>query len=185
MERFYLLHKGLVKLYRVSINGTEKVIHIVRPQETFAAAMMFLQDKGYPVSAAALEESEVLSFDASVFKEILLQSPETCFQLLGILSIKLQSQVSEIDGLCLQSASCRLVRYILGRLPSDAGDQAEVHLNIPKQVIASRISIQPESFSRILRGLSKKGLVEVNNRVVFIPSIRKLKEEVVSCGRAT
>ncbi|MBF0370251.1 MAG: Crp/Fnr family transcriptional regulator [Magnetococcales bacterium] len=184
VKRFFLLNKGLVKLFRVSVNGTEKVISISKPGDTFATAMMFMEDPRYPVTASAIENSEVLAFENKAFLELLRKSPETSFRLLGILSLKLQCQVSEIDGLCLQNASCRLVRFLIGQLPENSDDSAEVQLNVPKQIIASRISIQPESFSRILRGLSRKGLVNVKNRTVEIPSVKKLKEEVISCGRS-
>ena len=51
-ERFYLLLRGQVKLFRLGPSGNEKVIEIVTPVSTFAEALMFLDHPTYPVGAA-------------------------------------------------------------------------------------------------------------------------------------
>ena len=164
-RRFYLVLNGYVKLFRVSPDGDEKVIEVVSPRSTFAEALMFLDRPVYPVSAAALSDAELVSVDARDFAAMLRASVDTCFLLLGDMSQRLRGLIREIDNLSLQTASCRVAGYLLKRAPSDA----EVfELEVPKGVVASRLSVKPETFSRILKSLSSQGLVAIKGSRVEV-----------------
>lgn len=182
-ERFFLVERGMIKLYRLSSSGAEKVLEIVQAGEDFGSALMFLGEPAYPANAEAIKASEVLSFDNRTFMAILRESPETCFKLLGNLSLRLHSQVAEIDGLCLQNAPCRLINYLLDQVDPKSQGEVEVRLNAPKHVIASRISVKPETFSRLLKSLSKKGLIRVEHKTIRIPSVAALQDQLTTCDR--
>jgi CRP-like cAMP-binding protein len=176
-SRFFLLRAGQVKLFRVSAEGGEKIFEIIRPGGSFAEALMFLEARMYPVSAEALETSEVLSFDNNTFLGLLRESVETTFRLMAGMSQRLHARLNEIDNLTLHNATFRLVSYLLQQVPIDTQETSQVHLNIPKGVIASHLSIQRETFSRILARLRSQGLIEVQgNDIVLsdLPALRKL-----------
>ena len=105
----------------------------------------------------------------------LYQSVESCFKLLGQMSVRLRVQLAEIDALTLQNASLRVVNYLLS-LFEVAGNQQQTILPANKNVVASRLSIQPETFSRILTQLSQKGIIRVNGLDISTDSIERLKE---------
>ncbi|MBF0176806.1 MAG: Crp/Fnr family transcriptional regulator [Magnetococcales bacterium] len=178
---FYQVATGMVKLGRVSHTGEEKVLRLVKPGETFGTALMFLDKKRYPVQAEAVHSGEVLSIRANLFLEILRESPETCFKIMGHLSRQLSCHVSNIDGLCLQSAPCRLVRFLLASLPPEPGAAPVVHLDIPKHLLASHISVKPETLSRILRDLSEQGIIEVERRQIRILDLTALRRQGSQC----
>ncbi|BAN69456.1 Crp/Fnr family transcriptional regulator [endosymbiont of unidentified scaly snail isolate Monju] len=145
-ERFYLVTSGQIKLFRLSPNGNEKVVEIVTPGCTFAEALMFLQHPTYPVSAQALTSAEVISVDARDFTVMLHESTETCFLLLGDLSQRIRGLLlREIDELSLYSATCRVAGYLAEAGPPD---RDEFELPVAKQILASRLSVKPETFSR-------------------------------------
>src|SRR3989338_3258222 len=74
-ERFYFLREGLIKLFRLSPEGDEKIIEIVRPGETFAEAVMFMGNQGrYPVSAEAVSDARLYAFDQKAFLKLLRDS---------------------------------------------------------------------------------------------------------------
>ncbi|MBF0369803.1 MAG: Crp/Fnr family transcriptional regulator [Magnetococcales bacterium] len=175
-ERFFLLYRGQVKLFRLSANGAEKIIKIIDPGELFATAVMFMETRLYPVCADATRESVVLSFDSRQFLDILKESPETCFRVLADMSRRLFNQVAEIDSLCLNTASGRLVRYLLNQVPEGNVGPCRFQLGARKRVLASRLSIQPETFSRILGKLRKRGLIEVEDKTICIPDVEALRE---------
>jgi CRP-like cAMP-binding protein len=158
-KRFYLVLGGQVKLYRLSPAGNEKVIEIVMPGSTFAEALMFLERPHYPVGAQALGPAEVISIDAADFADMLKGSVETCFLLLGDMSQRLRGLLREIDELSLHSATCRIAAYLVNQLP-DNRDSFE--LPVPKQVLASRLSVKPETFSRIIKSLSDQSIIKVS-----------------------
>ncbi|MEO5363574.1 MAG: Crp/Fnr family transcriptional regulator [Magnetococcus sp. DMHC-8] len=182
-DRFFLVAKGIIKLFLLSDEGQEKVLRIVNPGQTFGEALMFLQKNRYPVHAAALQPSEVYAFKSSVFLRILRESTETTFRLLGLLSCRLQSQLQEIDGISLQSAPCRFVRYLLDQVPDEALGEYKITLNIPKQVLAAHISVQPASLSRLLRELTERGLIRVDGHTICIINVGEMRARFTSCHR--
>jgi CRP-like cAMP-binding protein len=179
--RFYLLIRGQIKLFRLGPNGNEKVIEIVTPCSTFAEALMFLERPTYPVGAQTLQAAEVISIDAADFARMLRESVDTCFMLMGDMSQRLRGMIREIDDLSLSSATCRVAGYLLTK--SSPGG-ATFELEVPKQTLASRLSVQPETFSRIIRNLSEQGVLAVRGSHVEIGDREQLQRLANVCGRA-
>lgn len=171
-DRFYLLLRGQVKLFRLGPSGNEKVIEIVTPLSTFAEALMFLDRPTYPVGAQAMQAAEVISIDAADFARMLRESVETCFLLMGDMSQRLRGLIREIDDLSLSSATCRVAGYLLTQAGSGGGS---FDLKVPKQTLASRLSVQPETFSRIVRQLRNQGILTVQGSRVEISDYERLK----------
>lgn len=173
-DRFYLIVNGQIKLFRVSENGSEKIIDILGPNQLVADAVMFMPSKRYPVNAAALEESEIVGFEISQFRTLLNGSSELCMNMLGNLGLQVLGLIDEIERLTLQSATLRLIHFLLERAPDRSADTATVTLPAPKHCIAGRLSITPETFSRILHGLEHEGLITIDGLTITIPDLPKL-----------
>lgn len=163
---FFYLDAGAVKLFRVSPAGQEKIVEIIRAGQTFAEAVMFFRHPLYPVNAEALEASTLTAFDTDAFMAMLHQSPETCIRLLGTLSMRLHHRVNEIDALSLQNATLRVVNFLLSRMGESADGQVE--LEAAKKIIAARLSIQPETFSRVLHALTEAHAIAVDGRKIAV-----------------
>ena len=174
-SHFYLLKSGLIKLFCLSEDGDEKVLDIINPSQTFAEAIMFMPNKIYPVSAETLKNSEVYSFDMKLFRDMLENSQETCFRLLATMARRLHSSINDINNLTLHNATYRLVVYLLDQLPEGAVALSNIHLDATKVIIASRLSIKPETFSRILLRLSKQGLIEVHGNDITLIDVNGLR----------
>jgi CRP-like cAMP-binding protein len=178
-ERFFYLREGLIKLFRLSPDGDEKIIELIKPGETFAEAVMFMGTRGrYPVNAEAVNESRLLAFDQKMFLGLLRGSPEACFGLLASMSRRLHMLVNQIESLTLQNATYRLVAYLLEQIPRDVTASPEVVLTTPKGVIASRLAIQPETLSRILVRLRQGGLIEVHGNHITVRNVEALRKLV-------
>ncbi len=162
---FYLVLAGRIKLSVVSPEGKEKVVEIMEAGATFAEALMFIDAPHYPVTATALSPSRVIGINGRDFKSMLRESIDTCFLLLGSMSYRLRGLIREIDALSLDTGTVRTVAYLLHQAPDDS-DQFE--LKIAKSVIASRLSVKPETFSRILRNLHEREVVSIEGRKVII-----------------
>lgn len=175
-ERFFYLHDGLIKLYRLSPEGDEKIIELIHPGQTFAEAVMFMGNRGrYPVNAEAVAETVIYTFDQTTFLGLLRESSEACFGLLGSMSRRLHMLVNQIESLTLQNATYRLVAYLLEQIPRN-GRAREVVLDTPKSVIAARLAIQPETLSRILSKLRKGGLIEVEGNHITVRDVQALRQ---------
>lgn len=174
--QFFFLQQGQIKLFRNSADGSEKVIEVLRAGDTFAEAVMFMRRaKGYPVSAEAIASSRVWAFDNATMIGLLHDSVDSCFSLLANFSIRLRHHIDEIERLTLHSATFRVVNFLLQQVPEGVEPGTEVHLSMPKNVLASRLAIQPETFSRILARLAKTGLVRVNRNDVVLEDLNGLR----------
>lgn len=164
-ERFYYLFSGQVKLHRVGSDGQEKLVEVMRSGESFAEALLFTGTPNYPVSATALRTTLVASLHGPHYRRMLEKHPSICLDILATLSIRLHQRLNEIDTLTLANASRRVVRFL-----DESKDQASgvVTLDVPKRLIASKLGIQPETFSRILHRLIASGMISVQRRRIEI-----------------
>jgi CRP-like cAMP-binding protein len=162
---FYLVLSGRIKLYRVSPEGKEKVVEIMETAATFAEALMFMDEPHYPVTATAIAPSRVIVINGREFKAMLRESVDSCFLLMGNMSFRLHGLIREIDTLSLDTGTVRTVAYLLHQAPTDADG---FELKVAKSVIASRLSVKPETFSRILKNLHERDIVSIDGRNVTI-----------------
>jgi len=173
-QYFFIVIEGQVNLVIYSKAGEEKIVDILGPGNSFAEAVMFMAAPGYPVSAVAATQSKVARFPSREYLAILRESPETCLRMLGNLSQRLHMRLRDIEYLTLESATHRLVRLIESRLPVDVNGPAEVTLQESRQELASRLSMKPETLSRILRHLADTGAIVVHGRVLQVPDRKRL-----------
>lgn len=135
---------------------------------------MFTNQTDYPVSSTALAETMVIGINAKKFQEMLWGSTATCLLLLGNMSIRLRKLVKEIDTLTLQTGTCRVASYLLEEMPEK---ETEFELSIAKNIISARLSIKPETFSRIIKSLKSMEILSINRNTVTIHDVEALKQQ--------
>ncbi len=172
---FHVVVYGQVKLGFTSPQGVEKVVEIVHPGQSFGEALMFL-DKAYIVFAQALTDSLVLHVSKQTVFEQLDRHPGFARRMLAGLSRRLHGLVRDVEAYTLRSGAERVIGYLLRDVLDEAGaGPIEVNLTAGKSVIASRLNMTPEHFSRILHELAANGLLEVNGRVIRIFDLARLR----------
>lgn len=174
----YLLSTGQIKLALNARSGNEKVIGLILPNSTFAEAVIFSPRRRYPVSATSIGTSTVWGIDGEHYLSVLQQSNDACFAVIRCVSERLHQQVSEIERLTLHTANARLIGHLLSQvdpLHETAGVPVVVRLSAPKNVIASRLSIVPETFSRSLSKLAREGLIEVHDDEIELLDIARMR----------
>ncbi len=172
--RFFLVRNGQIMLFQTSPEGHEKVVDIIGPGQTFAEAVMFMEGNRYPVNAKATCSTELFYFDNALFIEQLQHSNALCFALMADMSARLKGLLTEISELTIYNAKHRLVSYLLGHI-NDMQEQPTIKLTATKSMIASRLSITPETFSRILSKLKKEGLITIDDESITLIQPDKLK----------
>ena len=176
---FYYLKSGQIKISRTSAQGSEKVLHIVRPGNLFAEAVAFFEHSKYPASAEAISNSVVLGFDSKIFINYLHSSPQLSMDMLCNLSVKLHQHIIEIENLSLQNSTFRVLNYINSLIDDKNMTSATIVLDSPKHTIASRLSVTPETFSRTLRDLSEKEIIIVEGKTIHVPDIANFKQYII------
>ncbi|HZO02826.1 MAG TPA: cyclic nucleotide-binding domain-containing protein [Burkholderiales bacterium] len=165
---------GQVKLAFTSPQGVEKVVEIIRPGQSFGEALMFL-DSPYIVFAQALADSMLLHVAKHA---VLNELGPNGFgrRMIAGLAQRLHGLVRDVEAYSLRSGQERIIGYLLAELPeSAASGPAEIHLTPGKSVLASRLNMTPEHFSRILHELAASGLIEVSGRSIRVPDVARLR----------
>lgn len=155
---FFALISGRVKIFKLSPEGKEQILHFFGPGEMFGEVAVFTGSE-YPASAEALEDCEVLAIPRARLMEQIRRRPELAFKLLGTLSRRLGRFVGMIEDLSLREVPARLSAYLLQLHPIEKGDTPMVALEITKGQLASLLGTIPETLSRILGRLSKEELI--------------------------
>lgn len=171
---FYFVLSGKFKLSRIAPSGSEKVIEIIGEQETIAEALLFMEQQNYPVTAEALSKSSVVAVRGETYLKILKNRADLCFNIMGSLCVRLHQRLQEIERLSLQNATDRLVHYLATHTPTDAGNGHQLVLDVPKRVLASRLSMLPETFSRVLHKLADDQIIDVHSRKIIITDVERL-----------
>ena len=174
---FHAMVYGQVKLGFTSPQGAEKVVEIIRPGQTFGEALMFLE-KPYVVTATALADAMLLHISKNVVFDEIDKDPGFARRLLSGLSRRLHGLINDVETYSLRSSVERVIGYLLRDVPDEAGQDGkpvEVNLSPGKSVIASRLNMSPEHFSRTLHELTTSGLIEVDGRIIRVLDLPRLR----------
>jgi CRP/FNR family transcriptional regulator, dissimilatory nitrate respiration regulator len=172
-NEFHVVVTGQVRLYARAAAAQEKVVELIGPGSSFAEALMFT-DRPYLVSAQALEETLVLSIGKAAVVGEILREPRVALRMLAGVSRRLHDLVRDLQSLSLHSAQQRVIGYLLRSLSEDAQGAVTVTLPANKATLASRLSLTPEYFSRVLHELAEAGLIRVDRREIHITDVQGL-----------
>lgn len=176
-QGFHLLLSGQVKLAFTSAQGNEKVVEIVEPGQTFGEAIMFM-DTPYIVFGQALSDAQLLHIAKAALYEELENDPRLARKMLASMALRLHQLMHDMEGYSLHSGKERIVTYLLRELPeTTASGPATVSLPTTKGIIASRLNLTQEHFSRILHELVEDKLIVVKGRDIEIPDIARLRQQ--------
>jgi CRP-like cAMP-binding protein len=162
-ESFFVMIEGWVKLYRERENGDQVVVTIFAAGESFAEAAMFLGGR-YPASAEAVSPARVARIDGSALRREIIEQPQLAFDMLAAASQHLKKLVLQIEQLKTQSAPQRIAEYFLDQITTASG-AAVIALPYEKALIANRLGMKPESFSRALSKLSEVGVTVYRDKI--------------------
>ncbi len=165
-EAFFLTVTGQVRLFVIAPNGNEKVIELIGPGMSFAEALMFL-GKPCLVNAQALTDTALLVVPRHAVLAELAADGQFAMRMLAGLSRRLHGLVSDVQAYALQSGVQRVVGYLLRDI-ADGETVQTVSLPVSKATVASRLSLTPEYFSRVLHELEAVGLIEIDKRDIRI-----------------
>jgi len=164
-EGFHIVAVGRVKLALVSPGGDEKVVEIIGPGMSFGEALMFM-GRPYIVDATALADCLLLHVSRETLFAQIDRDPALARRMLAGLSMRMHMLMKDVEAFSLHSATQRVIGY-LARLEDD-GANGRVTLPAQKALVASRLNLTPEYFSRILHELAERRLIRVEGRDIEI-----------------
>jgi CRP/FNR family transcriptional regulator len=177
---FYVVVEGLVKIFKVSAEGKEQILHIYGAGEPFGQVAVYA-GRSYPASAQAIAKSHVLFFPRKAFVDLITAIPSLAMNMLAVLSMRLRAFTVQVENLSLKEVPARLAGYLI--YLSDEQESGDcITLNISKGQLASLLGTIPETLSRIFARMTELGLIEVDGRNINLLDNEGL-EELAELGR--
>ena len=180
----YVVRSGSVRIFKSSAGGREQVLSIDGPGGSIAELPVF--DGGnYPASAQALSDCTLFFFSRQDFQALCLQYPQVALKVLKVIGARLRKLVGIIEELSFTTVRHRLVALLVRLGKTDGvrnGDAVSLTLPFNNSELAAQIGTVRELISRNLSRLQSEGLIEVDNRELKIPSLKRLEAELESSG---
>ena len=170
---FFYVISGSVKIFKLSSDGAEQIIHIQNAGDLVAEAIIFEFDT-YPAFCQALEDTELIRFSKTEFLTLLHHFPEITFRIMSAYSRRLRQLIAKIEDLSLHDIKARLANYLINNY-SVKNSKKIVELPYTKKDLASILGTIPETLSRTLNAFKKNALISEEKNEIELLSLVKLK----------
>jgi CRP/FNR family transcriptional regulator len=171
---FYVVADGSVKIYKMSPEGKEKILHIFGPPEPFGEVPVFAGGR-FPANALTVAKSRLFFFPRDAFVKLVTESPSLSLSMLAVLSIRLRQFTDQIENLALKEVPARLAGYLLS-LSGEQENTEAVNLPISKGQLAGLLGTISETLSRIFSRMTQQGLISVDGRVIHLLNFEGIRE---------
>lgn len=170
---FYYIVRGWIKLVAVTLEGTEFIQDILTDTYHFNESLL-LEDKVEPLAAQALTDVQLLTTPMTLLKQLLSQDSQFAINLLKTSLRKQRELTHEIEHLATQNASQRIGCFLLRLCSPQETKAITLHLPYDKSLLAARLGMCPETFSRALTKLIKQCHIKIDGENIYIPNIEPL-----------
>jgi len=175
---FYVILSGRVKLFKVSPEGKEQILHIVSAPDAFAEAALFLEGT-YPAFAEAMTDCQLLYFPKRDFIRLIEKNPQLSVNMIVTLSHYLKRFASLIEELSLKEVSSRIAKYVIDlsmKSSKEGKSPKEVELDLSKTQLALKLGTISETLSRTLAKMKAKRIIDVKKSKIIIVNREALEE---------
>ena len=171
---FYVVAEGKIKIFKMSPDGREQILHIFGPGEPFGEVPVF-HGQPFPANAVTMAPSALLFFPRREFVDLVASTPSLALSMLAMLSLRLRRFASQVESLSLKEVPGRLAAHLV-YLAEEQGRTDWVVLDIPKGQLASLLGTSPETLSRIFARMSEEGLIRVHGKKIELLDYDELLE---------
>lgn len=175
----HVVVSGQIKLAFYSPHGAEKIVAIAAERQGVGEECLSLA-QDYPFHADALIDSTLVFLPRQILIECLENSRHFVQRLMKCIAEKFHHLLLDVEAASLLTGSERVVEYLIRDLDASVQGAAVIELSMAKSVIASRLSLTQEHFSRLLRQLSDSGMIAVDGRQIQIPDVHRMRQYLAS-----
>jgi len=163
---FFVIAEGRVKIFKVSAEGKEQILHIFGPGQPFGEVPVFAGQR-FPANAQAIDETRALFLPRAAIVDLVASNPSLALNMLAVMSKKLRQFTLQIENLSLKEMPARLASYLIFLADEQEVDDV-VTLNSSKGQLASILGTIPETLSRIFAKLSGQHLIRVEGKKITL-----------------
>ncbi|MBZ4687887.1 MAG: family transcriptional regulator, cyclic receptor protein [Clostridia bacterium] len=178
-EAFYFLYSGKVKASKLFPTGQEIIICTLGPGDVFAEVTLLKKDQPYPVTATALEKSEVGFIKNKDLENLLKENSGLALELIRQLNNKLIEAHHRIRNMGVTDVFTRTVT-ILKKLSEsfgkETGEGIKIELRLSRQDMANLVGTTRETISRVVSKLKNQEIIDVKGQAIIIKDMEALEE---------
>ncbi len=178
---FYVVAAGRVKIFKLSRDGKEQILHVFGPYEPFGEVPVFAGQR-FPANAEALDDSRLFFFPRAGLLELIQRHPALALNMLAVLSRRLRQFTVLVEDLSLKEVPARLAAYFL--VLSERADGADtVALDLTKGQLAALLGTIPETLSRVLTRLGKNGFIAADGTRITLLDRKGLQDLAIGAQK--
>ncbi len=178
---FYVVVDGRVKIYKLSLEGKEQILHLWGPGEPFGEVALFT-GQNFPAYAEPMEKTRVFYIPRQAFADLIKENPSLALNMLATLSMRLHRFANLIEDLSLKEVSGRLAAHFIN-LSRQQNDTDTITLDLAKGQLASLLGTIPETLSRTLTRMVRQGLIHSDGPKIEIINRDDLEELAMAARR--
>jgi CRP/FNR family transcriptional regulator len=163
---FYVVETGKIKVFKISFNGKEQILHIYGHGKPFGEVPVFT-GRRFPASSVAVTNATLIFFPRKRFVDLISTHPGLALNMLAVLSMRLKEFTVMVENLALKEVPARLASYLMVSF-REQDNLGPVNLPVSKTQLAGILGTTPETISRVLARLTNEGLIKVENRLITI-----------------
>jgi len=171
---FYIIAGGVVKVFTVSAEGKEQILHILSDGEPFGEVAVFT-GRPFPAHAEALTDCRLWYFPRAAFVGLVENLPSLSLNMIALLCIRLHQFAAQVESLSLKAVPSRLAAYLI-YLAEEQKAEDRVSLKISKGQLAGLLGTIPETLSRVLARLTDQGIIAVDGKSIRLMDIGALRD---------
>lgn len=176
---FYIVLKGSVKVYRISCEAKEYILHLRKPPQPFADVPLFEEGGNYPANALALEDSVLLFIPKEEFTELIRNNPSIALKMLAGFARRMRDMTDKMEEISTKEVSNRVARFILKEIEKNGSIKLKepfLRLTISKANVATYLGTITETLSRTFKKLHDENVIMVTGKKIFVKDLKKLKQ---------
>lgn len=155
-DKLFIVHKGKVKVYRLSDTGKEQLVRILEPGD-FAGELALFSATNQDSYAETMQKSEICTIYQADVRELLLQYPDISLYVLAELSRRLDISEKQTAAIAIESINARLAQYLATQ--SEQANSPSFTLPMSRRYLASFLGTTPETVSRRLGEFEEAGWI--------------------------
>lgn len=176
----YILASGWVKATRMTPEGREQALLILRPVEIFGDIAVF-SGTPYPGTVTALEDVHAWAIPAETVIALINQHPELAMAVIRKMGDRVLYYIGLVEDLSLRSVEARLAKTLLANATLHDGQ-----LFVPRRgwstfdEMADRLGTVRDVLSRALKALEAEGFLHVEKQAILLIDPKGLAERADS-----
>lgn len=156
-DQLFIVHKGKVKIYRLSETGKEQLVRILRSGD-FTGEFALFSDQKHDSYAQVAELTQICTISRANVHSLLLKYPAISLHVLAEMSKRLDSSEKQTAVIATESVNARIGQYL-----ADLAEEANAlsfSLPMARKDLASYLGTTPETLSRRFSDFESAGWIQ-------------------------